>query len=152
MLLRVTLPPRPDQPDSTPLLLGITWDHPRSYRATLTDLVDPVSGDPIVDMQERRATVCILYECDAQGKPEKEISKAIGNVYFRDRFEREAGRKLTLRRALVFTSFNREERGIIWQAYHERRTLKGETFNMPILEGSPGGVHVAAADIHAGEV
>lgn len=147
MLLHVTLPARSDtDPPQPPRILGITWDHPKVLRATPTDLTMP-GGAAVLEVQERRATVCVIYEVDAAtGKPEKEVSKAVLNCYFRDRFEREVGRKLTLRRALVFTNLNREERGVVWHAYHARPRITG----VPRTPRLP--VHAVTADMHAGEV
>lgn len=153
MLLRVNLARAGD--GAPPILLGITWDHPKAFRTLPTDFVDDITGDLIMETVERRSTICILYECDAAGKPGKEISRAVSNCYFKDRFEREAGRKLTLRRALVFTNLTRSERTQVWDAYHRRKP--NNPIGVTTAEDLAAAAevfppHLATVDIHAGEV
>lgn len=100
-------------------ILGITWSHPVIQRAVpLTHVNRRMSS--VLDVVERRATRIDLWWLDAAGKPVEEVTHATLHVYFRDQFEKEVGRKRSLKMALLFTPFNREERGTIWAAYHDR--------------------------------
>lgn len=123
-------------------ILGITWSHPGisvSHPVTrkVRDKFGVVHKKLILEVEERRSTVCTIYLLGADGKPQKEITHGTVTAYYTDPFKREGGRKLSLRRALHASDYTRAEREVIWTAYHRRPRLKSTPKTERVQEGSP---------------
>ena len=68
---------------------------------------------------ERGGTTCRIIQV-MPGGTEVVISEVSLNVYHKDRFCKETGRKYSLTRALGNAGFNKEQRTAFWEAYFGR--------------------------------
>jgi hypothetical protein len=117
-MIRVPLPDR---------TLAITWAHPVTYRPSTLTLLQRTLLTPqqrIAEHMRRRRykTVCTIHVL-TEGKVAKgavPIAEAVASTNYRDNFEPEVGRKLSLKRALIFTSLSKTDRATVWRCYHAR--------------------------------
>ena len=107
---------------------GIAWAHPVTLRVPET-LTGPELGALSVEAQRLRIlhrrrwkTVCSIHALVDGKVPQGAVpvARAIASTNYRDTFDKETGRKISLTRALVFTGLSREDRELVWDAYHAR--------------------------------
>lgn len=146
--------------------LGVTFQRefiPALIRETL-------KGRMSEDAPQVRATYCELHRLDDNGQSEAIVARSRARCARQDNFSFEAGRKLSLARALKQYGLTRDERSRVWSIYLDRpRPVSRPKVKVQpplILEGSPAGmgagdhadgyrepaqVH-AQLDLNAGEV
>jgi hypothetical protein len=122
-MIRVPLPDR---------TLGITWAHPMTVRPstwTVAQWQSLTAAQRTADGMRRRRwkTVCTIHVL-TEGKVAKgavPIAEASCSTNHRDTFDKEVGRKLSLKRALIFTSLSKTDRATVWRTYHARPRTGG---------------------------
>ena len=68
-----------------------------------------------------RYTTCYILELSSSTSTDgKQISRGQANCSTLDQFKKETGRKVALRRALADSNLSKEDRKVVWKAYHER--------------------------------
>ena len=73
--------------------------------------------DELVPM--KRITVCDIVEVGEE-RPYKIVATGVARCDSRDNFNKERGRKMSLKLALKDAGTPRDERRVIWSAYHNR--------------------------------
>jgi hypothetical protein len=107
--------------------LAITWTHPMTHRVatwTKAEVLAMTADERTADLQRRRRwkTICTIHVL-TEGKVAKgavPIAEASCSTNHRDTFDKEVGRKLSLKRALIFTNLSKTDRATVWRCYHER--------------------------------
>ena len=101
------------------MLMGISFSHPVK-REAMTSI--PLF-DAIPTMQVRY-THCELYEIlpgpDNEKPQTKLMCEGIARCSPLDNFNKEAGRKIALTRAIKVLELNRDEREVVWETYLNR--------------------------------
>ncbi len=82
----------------------ITWEYPKSYLG-----------------RSLGTTICKIVDDSIMGKPFL-VSSGEASCSFRDKFSKEVGRKVSLTRAIESLNLPKQERRIIWETYHSRKT------------------------------
>jgi len=93
-------------------LIGLYFRHP----------INKISPKGYNDVIEQRSSLCHIIELkNINDKNGKIIITGQVKLCSGDRWEREKGRKYALKKALSNAQFSRDEREIIWKAYHNRK-------------------------------